>query len=447
MASIGIVSPGRSAADVELGETQRHRLFVLCAIVTLSAFDRLLIAPLLPSIARGLIVSIGSVALVATVHFISYGLAQVGHGWLSDRIGRARAVRVALLGVAVGNVVAAAAPSLGVLIAARAVVGAASGGLVPGTLVLLADENAGAARARKQAVLIAALGGGTALTALVGLAGEGNGWRVMFALTAAASLLLIPLLGPNRPRPPQAAGPDARWTLRRPEVRFISLVAVPEGAAVFGFVVFFAVALQQLGSSLAVAALSTGILGLGMLAGGFGVRRLTNRVADRHLIVAGAMTLSLGYLLAAELTPAAMLAAAALAGLGQSALHSTLQRWATEAAPEARGLSTALFATGAFGGAGLAALAAALLAEHFAVLFIAGAISAGLAGIIASRHRAVASRGAKPLHGDGAPHRLDDPEGEAADEKAVRARACARAREERDERAMPVLERVGDDHR
>ena len=366
---------------------ERRSEAVPSAIVALSAFDRLLIAPLLTSIARGLAVSIGAVSLVATVHFISYGLVQVGHGWLSDRIGRVRSLRLALLGVTLGNTIAAAAPSLGVLIGARAVVGAASGGLVPGALVLLADENAGASRARKQAALIAALGGGTTLTAVVGLAGNTNGWRAIFALTATVSLLLIPLLGPNRPPPEQRPRHRALRTLRRPEVRFVSLIAVPEGAAVFGFVVFFAPALQSLGSSLAVAALGTGTVGLGMVVGGIVVRRLTGRVADAHLLLAGASLLTAGYLLAADMALAPILAAAALAGIGQAALHSTLQRWATEAAPDARGLSTALFATGAFGGAGLAALTGALLPEHFLALFIAGAASACAAGMIALRYR------------------------------------------------------------
>lgn len=97
----------------------------------------------------------------------------------------------------------------------------------------------------------------------------------------------------------------------------------------------------------------------------------------------GAALLAVGYLLAADMVLAPILAAAAFAGLGQSALHSTLQRWATDAAPDARGLGTALFATGAFGGASLAALAGVLLHGHFLVLFIAGAASASAAGAIA----------------------------------------------------------------
>jgi MFS family permease len=85
-----------------------------------------------------------------------------------------------------------------------------------------------------------------------------------------------------------------------------------------------------------------------MLVGGIAVRRLSGPLSDPRLILAGAALLTIGYLLAADMALAPILAAAALAGLGQSALHSTLQRWATDAAPDARGLGTALFATGAF---------------------------------------------------------------------------------------------------
>ena len=335
---------------------------------------------------------------MATVHFISYGIAQVGHGWLLDRFGRVRALRFALLGVAVGNAVAASAPSLSLLFAARAIVGAASGGLVPGALVLLADEHSGASRSRKQTALVAALGGGTALTAVVGLAGHAGGWRAVFAVTAVLSLALIPLLGSNQPPPAQRPRPSALRTLGRPRVRFIALVAVPEGAAVFGFVVFFAPALQKLGSSPMVAALGTGAVGFGMLAGGIAVRRLSGRLGDAQLILAGGALLTAGYLLAADMTLAPNLAAAALAGVGQSALHSTLQRWATEAAPDARGVSTALFATGAFGGAGLAALAGVLLPEDFVALFIAGAASACVAGVTAVK-RCRRDRGQAPPGG------------------------------------------------
>ena len=148
--------------------------------------------------------------------------------------------------------------------------------------MLLADDHSGAPRARKQAALIAALVGGTAMTALVGLAGHANGWRAVFALTAIAAVVMISLFWPNQPQSAQRLRPSTLPTLRRPQVRSISLVAVPEGAAVFGFVVFFAPALQRLGTSIIVAALATGAVGLGMLLGGIAVRRVSGRLSDGH---------------------------------------------------------------------------------------------------------------------------------------------------------------------
>jgi MFS family permease len=362
----------------------------LSGIVALSAFDRLSVAPLLVPMAHSLHTTQSVITLVATVNFVAYGASQVGHGWLSDRIGRRRTLRIALVVMGVANIAAAAAPSVGVLMAARAVDGAASGGLVPGALVLLADQGLGARTARLQAALVAALGAGTAATAVVGLAGGGDAWRVVFAITAVACLALIwPLPGPVAGGIGVAAGghPSVRSVLTQPQVRFIVLAAIPEGAAVFGFIVFFPPALQHGGWTASIAALSTGAVGIGMLLGGILVRPLTGRTRDANLLISGAAAMTAGYLLAIGHTIAFIIAAAALTGLGQSAVHTTMQRWATLAAPRARGVSTALFATGAFGGAALATLLGTGIPGRYTVLFACGAGCAAIAGTITARHR------------------------------------------------------------
>ena len=55
--------------------------------------------------------------------------------------------------------------------------------------------------------------------------------------------------------------------------------------------------------------------------------------------------------------------------------------------------------------------------------------------------------GAEALKGDEAPQRFDCAEGEAANEEAVDARACAAGREEGGEHAMPLLQSIGQRHR
>jgi predicted MFS family arabinose efflux permease len=359
----------------------------LSGIVALTAFDRLSVAPLLAPIALSLHASQQVITLAATVNFIAYGASQVGHGWISDRIGRTRTLRTALVIMGAANILAAAAPTAAVLVTARGIDGAASGGLVPGALVLLADQNLGAKVARNQAALVAALGAGTAAAALAGLADGPAAWRVMFALTALACLALIAPLPPGAPAGVARGHPSVASVLARPEVRFISLIAIPEGAAVFGFIVFFPSVLQHAGWPAGMAALSTGAVGAGMLLGGIVVRPLTGRAKDAHLLLAGAAVMTTGYLLATGHALAVVMTASALTGTGQSAVHTTLQRWATLTAPRARGVSTALFATGAFSGAALATLLGTALPGRFTTLSAAGAACAALSGSLAARHQ------------------------------------------------------------
>ena len=72
-------------------------------------------------------------------------------------------------------------------------------------------------------------------------------------------------------------------------------------------------------------------------------------------------------------------------------MHSTLQTWATEVVPEARATVISLFAATLFAGSGVAAMAAAPLAEagSFRLLFALGALVAIPLGLFAglARHR------------------------------------------------------------
>lgn len=67
----------------------------------------------------------------------------------------------------------------------------------------------------------------------------------MLAATGGACLI-TPFRGPEDQ--PAAAGPGVIDVARRRKVRSIALVAIPEGAAVFGFIVFFPLALQHTGT-------------------------------------------------------------------------------------------------------------------------------------------------------------------------------------------------------
>jgi MFS family permease len=360
-----------------------ERTSILFSIVAISGFDRLWVAPLLAPIARDLGAAVSTVTLAATAHFLCFGIFQVSHGRLSDRIGRQQALRIALLVMGLADLACAMAPTVGLLILVRAIAGAASGGLVPGALVVIAEQPPGRERSRRQAVIVSALGVGTAISAVTGLAADPGGWRVVLVVTAVLSVGLALLIGPGSTRT-AVRRPRVMEVVRRPGVRYIALVGIPEGAAVFGFIVFFPGGIEHLGARPTVAALSTAVVGVGMILGSFLVRRVTGRLDDRILTAGGAALLTIGYVFAAVPSVWTLFIAAALAGFGQSALHAVLQRRAAEAAPDARGVSAALFGLGIFGGAGLAALLGAGLPGRFTILFLVSALCSVVAGAAAS---------------------------------------------------------------
>jgi MFS family permease len=89
----------------------------LRAAAFLSTFDRFTIAPMLVTIAAALGVSLEEVAVAASVYYLLYGLMQPVWGMLSDRLGRVRVMRLALLAVLLPGLISAVAPSLAVLVA------------------------------------------------------------------------------------------------------------------------------------------------------------------------------------------------------------------------------------------------------------------------------------------------------------------------------------------
>ena len=108
----------------------------------------------------------------------------------------------------------------------------------------------------------------------------------------------------------------------------------------------------------AVAAATAGLVtagyGVSALAWTQVMKRVAARIPAQLLIFGGgAMLIGCYALAAAQQTVSAILVAGVLAGGAYAVMHSTFQTWATEVAPEARGTSTALFATGAFLGAAI----------------------------------------------------------------------------------------------
>jgi predicted MFS family arabinose efflux permease len=360
--------------------------------------DRFLIGPLLVGIAADFGVSLGAAAAVATLYLLLYGVLQPVYGFLSDRWGRVRVMRGALGGVVVANAFAAFAPSLGALVVARGAAAAFVAALLPTSLVYVGDRVPFARRQQVIANVLAAGALGTVgATIGAGVLERYVSWRLVFAVPAVLALVDAIALGRLPESLPADAGGGPLTQIRRVLAHrwavFLVLLALAEGAAMLGFLTFLAPALQVHGVSSAQAGLVVAVYGAAV----FGGLQLVKRVLRQAGIPAPAMIAIGGTILFVAFLVAAaaqgipnILVASLLIGVGYSFMHSTLQTWATEVAPEARGTATSLFVTAVFTGASIAHTQVSPLAgdHRFAALFLVGAVVTVPVAVVASLSRA-----------------------------------------------------------
>jgi MFS family permease len=343
--------------------------------------DRFALAPALIPIALEFRAPVGAVAIAATAYYFAYGLAQPFWGFASDRAGRIKIIRISLGAAAVACALSALAPNLNFLIAARILAGASVCAVMPTALVYVGDMIPFKARHAVIADLLAAVAVGTALGSLgSGFFAHYFSWRVIFAITAVIAVVLVVALGrlPESTAPAATGGPIAQLqqVFRRPWARFLILFAIPEGAMVLGFLVYFAPALESTGTNAAVAGLIVATYGGAVLAGTQVVKALAPRTpAWVPISIGGAMGVA-GYVVASlDQHAVGILFASLMIGGCYSIFHSTMQNWATDIAPEVRGTATALFVTGAFTGGALGSGLGALFVQQnqYRPLFLAAA--------------------------------------------------------------------------
>jgi predicted MFS family arabinose efflux permease len=344
--------------------------------------DRFAVAPLLIPMAVSFHVSLAAVSGVASLYYLAYGLMPPVYGVLADRIGRVRVIRGALFGTAVADVLSVISPNLTLLLVARFVTGGIACGVMPATLVYLADRFPFSLRqqAISNVLVFVALGTATG-TLAAGLIAHVLTWRVFFLLPAAIAvgiaiaLRRVPesLVTRSSQNPLRQVADVFRhaWAL------FLLAVAVLVGAVMFGFVTYLAPALEAHGQSPAIAGAVVGSYGLSVLVCTRTFRYVVRWTPAAVILAAGAAMLLIGYLVAASTQSVpAILLASVLAGGAYAYMQSTFQTWATDIVPEARATAASLFATAIFVGAALATSGVAGLASahRFADLFRIAAI-------------------------------------------------------------------------
>lgn len=374
----------------------KGRLRLLMAAAFLSAFDRFTIAPMLVTISIDLRVSLAEVSVAASLYFLLYGLMQPVWGMLSDRLGRVRVMRLALILTLVPGLLSAFAPNLAVLVVARAFAGGLFAAVVPAALVYIGDTVPLDSRQRALSNQLAASGVAIGLaTAAAGLAAYLGLWRLAFAVPVLAAFV-VGLLVSRLPEPEKVneeAGALERigLFLKNRWAVLVVLLALVEGGVILGFLTYLAPALEAEGYGAAVAGLAVGLFGVATLVWTGVTRRVTARFGKGAAILLGGILLAAGYATgAASQNLPGIALSAFLVGGGFAFMHPTLQNWATEVAPDARATVISFFAAALFVGSGISTVLAAPLAENgaFPLLFglaAATALPLGLAGAFARR--------------------------------------------------------------
>jgi EmrB/QacA subfamily drug resistance transporter len=191
------------------------RLCWTFAITSLALFaftlDRLVVAVALPAIRTDLGAQVAGLEWTVNAYTLSFAVLLLTGGALGDRFGRRRMFTIGVAVFTAGSAAAALAPTIGALVAARAVQGVGGAIFTPLTLTML---SAVTPSGRRGAVLGAwgGIGGlGAALGPLAGgmLAGS-VGWRAIFWLNVPLGLVLMPL---GRLRLAESHGPRRRLDL------------------------------------------------------------------------------------------------------------------------------------------------------------------------------------------------------------------------------------------
>src|ERR1700759_1678888 len=179
--------------------TPRRRRWTL-AIVSVGLFmvvlDNLVVSVALPSIHRDLGASIQSLEWTVNAYTLSYAVLLLTGAALGDRFGRRRMFMSGIALFTVSSAAAALAPSIGLLILARATQGAGAAIATPLTLTLLADAFPPARRGVAIGVWSGVSGIAVALGPLVGGAMvQAASWHWIFWINVPIGLALVPLAG------------------------------------------------------------------------------------------------------------------------------------------------------------------------------------------------------------------------------------------------------------
>ena len=382
-------------------QISRKLVLTLAAATGIAAANLYYAQPLLHTIAKRFGATVGEAGLIVTASQIGYALGLALLVPAGDLLDRPRLVPRLLLGAAALLACAAAAPNLGVLIAAMALVGVCvvvAQILVPFAAELASDGQRGTVVGT---VMTGLLLGILLARTVAGLVASLAGWRTVFVvaavLTSALALVLRTQLPEERPRADDLSYREImRSTVAlarsQPELRR-SAVLGSLGFASFS-VFWTTVAFLLSSAPFGYGDSRIGLLGLVGAAGAL-CATLAGRLADRghtaigRVIAAGSIGGSFSVLWLGRSSIIAIVVGVLILDIGVQGLqvlnHSTIY----ELVPGARSRINAVYMTSYFVGGALGSAGGAFAYEHGAwrSVCILGAALGGAAVSVASLRR------------------------------------------------------------
>ncbi|MEU5030270.1 MFS transporter [Streptomyces milbemycinicus] len=158
-----------------------------------------------PDLAASLHTSVAGLQWATTGYTVVFAALLLSAGALSDRLGAHRVFRAGIALFAAGSALCALAPTVGALIAVRAVLGAAAAACVPSSLALIGRLYSDQARRARAVATWAAISGAAVAAgplaggALVGAAG----WRAVFLINVPLGALVLALTATRQLRCPR----------------------------------------------------------------------------------------------------------------------------------------------------------------------------------------------------------------------------------------------------
>ncbi|MGW3245474.1 MFS transporter [Streptomyces sp. NPDC001070] len=310
---------------------------LMCFVLVLTEF---LPIGLLPVIASGLHVSIGTVALVVVAPGLTAAvtapLLTIASGWL-DR--RRVLITLALLTTA-SNALAACAPNVAVMAVARILLGVGVGGFWTMGAGVAARLVPAPAVHRATAVITAGISAGTVVSLPLGaLVGHFAGWRTAFVVAAGAALLALaalllrlPALPPTRALRPAALIAALRKPAPRIALLGTALIFLGHFAA-YTYLTPYLEGQAHFGSSAVTAVLLA--YGVAGLAGNFAAGAVICR-SPRAVYITATVLVAAAAVLLNPLTGSAPAVVALVVawGVAFGAVPLTLQTWILRTTPE-----------------------------------------------------------------------------------------------------------------